>query len=320
MASTDTDLNLDLDLDVLQLVSTPRSFFDQQVRVLEDRGVRCTVVAVPRTGNGREVGDFGRFYARILREIAPPSGYDLVHANYGLIGPFALAQPIRPVVLTIWGSEVMGYSRRLDRITRFSARHSDAVIAPSTAVSRELETPHAVVPFGVDTELFRPLDRGEARATLGWDPDARIVLFPYDPDRAVKNYPLAKRVVERAAIDAELRTVSGLDYERMPYVMNASDALLVTSERESGPMVIKEAAACNLPVVSTDVGFAREVIGEVRYCTVGTSEADLIDGIERALESENRSNGRAVIDDLGLDRMGDRIATVYTTVLDGGYP
>ncbi|WP_336362277.1 glycosyltransferase family 4 protein [Halalkalicoccus salilacus] len=304
------------DLDVLQLVTTPRSFFDQQVRVLEERGVRSTVVEVPRSETGRHPSDFARFYARILRETAPPTGYDLVHANYGLVGPFALAQPIRPVVLTIWGSEVMGYSRRLDRVTRFSARHSDAVIAPSKAVSRELDTPHAVVPFGVDTELFRPMDRSESRERLGWDTDTRIVLFPYDPERGVKNYAMARQVVERASVDAELRTVSGLAYEEMPHVMNASDALLITSERESGPMVIKEAVACGLPVVSTDVGFARDVVEGVGGCTVGNSPAELARGLERALETTERPGGRDVIDGLGLERMAERLFTVYTTAID----
>lgn len=304
------------DLDVLQLVTTPRSFFDQQVRVLEERGVRSTVVEVPRSEAGRRPSDFGRFYARILRETAPPTGYDLVHANYGLVGPFALAQPIRPVVLTIWGSEVMGYSRRLDRVTRFSARHSDAVIAPSKAVSRALDTPHAVVPFGVDTELFRPMDRSESRERLGWDADTRIVLFPYDPSREVKNYALARRVIERASVDAELRTVSGLAYEEMPYVMNASDALLLTSERESGPMVIKEAVACGLPVVSTDVGFARDVVEGVPGCTVGNSSSELARGLERALATIERPGGRDVIDGLGLERMADHLFTVYTTAID----
>ena len=303
------------DLDVLQLVTTPRSFFDQQVRVLEERGVRSTVVEVPRGESGRRPSDFGRFYGRILRETAPPSGYDLVHANYGLIGPFALAQPIRPVVLTIWGSEVMGYSRRLDRVTRFSARRSDAVIAPSKAVSRVLDTPHTVIPFGVDTELFRPMDRNEARERLGWDTDTRVVLFPYDPEREVKNYAMARRVIERASVDAELRTVSGLAYEEMPYVMNASDALLITSERESGPMVIKEAVACGLPVISTDVGFARDVIEGVRGCTIGNSSSELARGLERALRTTERPDGREV-DGLGLERMAERLLTVYTTALD----
>lgn len=298
----------------LQLVTTPRSFFDQQVRMLEERGVECTVVEVPRPESGRGPAAFARFYRRVLRE-AFFGDYDLVHANYGLVGPFALAQPVRPVILSIWGSEVMGYSNRLDWVTRFAARHSDAVVAPSQAVSRELDCPHAVVPFGVDTDLFRPMDREEAREHLGWDPNDRIVLFPYDPDRAVKNYPLAKRVVERLSVEAELRTVSGLAYEEMPYVMNASDALLVTSERESGPMVVKEAAACDLPIVSTDVGFVRDVLKDVSNCYIGESADSLACCLDSALERGERADSRGIIDGLGLDEMADRLLTLYTTTL-----
>ncbi|MEM4779982.1 MAG: glycosyltransferase [Halalkalicoccus sp.] len=301
-------------ISALQLVTTRRSFFDQQVRVLEDQGVECTVLEVPRPESGRGPGEFARFYRDVIEE-ALFGEYDLVHANYGLVGPLALAQPVRPVVLSLWGSEVMGYSNRLDRLARFAARHSDAVIAPSASVSRELDCPHAVIPFGVDTDLFRPMDRAEARAYLGWDQEKPIVLFPYDPGRAVKNYPLAEHVIERLSTDAELRTVSGLDYEEMPYVMNASDALLVTSDRESGPMVIKEAAACNLPVVSTDVGFAREVLCGVSNCSIGGSAEELARALDSILETGKRADGRAVIDELGLDEMGDRLLTLYTTTL-----
>ncbi|ADJ13728.1 glycosyl transferase group 1 [Halalkalicoccus jeotgali B3] len=295
-------------------MTTPRSFFDQQVRALEERGVDCTVLEVPRPQSGRGPADFARFYQRVLGETVL-GDYDLVHANYGLVGPLALAQPVRPVVLSIWGSEVMGFSDRLDRITRVAARHSDAVIAPSMPVSRELDRPHTVIPFGVDTDLFRPIDRDEARDYLGWDRDARIVLFPYDPDRPVKNHPLAKRVVDRLSVEAELRTVSGLAYEEMPYVMNASDALLVTSERESGPMVIKEAAACNLPVVSTDVGFARDVLAGVSNCYIGESAADLARGLDSILDRRIRTDSRATIGRLGVDEMGDRLLMLYTTLL-----
>lgn len=301
-------------ISVLQLVTTRRSFFDQQIHALERRDVECTVIEVPRPDGGRGPEAFARFYRQAFRE-ALLNEYDLVHANYGLVGPIALAVPIRPVVLSIWGSEVMGYSNRLDRITRFAARHSDAVIAPSAAVSRELGCPHTVIPFGIDTELFQPMDRTEARAYLGWDPEKRIVLFPYDPDRAVKNYPLAERVIERLSVDAELRTVSGLAYEEMPYVMNASDALLVTSERESGPMVIKEAAACNLPVVSTDVGFVRDALSGVPNCSIGRSLDDLVRGLDSALTTPQEPDNRTPIGELGLDEMGDRILTLYTTIL-----
>ncbi|WP_129115362.1 glycosyltransferase [Halegenticoccus tardaugens] len=329
---------------VLQLATSPRSFFTQQVTALEARGVECTTVTVPRpTGegeSGRSPREYARFYADVLHEGF--GSYDLVHANYGLVGPVALAQPTRPVVLTLWGSDVMGPAW-LRRVTVAAARRSDAVIAPSRPLARELPVPHHYIPFGVDTDLFRPIDRAASRERVGWDPDARIVLFPYETDRAVKNYDLAARVVEgvRAGsnaevggnrgngesdrgdggdgsdgggVDVELKAVSGVAYEEMPYYMNASDALLVTSTRESGPMVVREAAACNVPVVSTSVGFVPDVLAGVENSVVADSEADLVAGLESVLASDGRSNGRAVVTGLGVDEMADRLLAVYRGV------
>ncbi|QLG60396.1 glycosyltransferase [Halorarum salinum] len=298
---------------VLQLVTTESPFFEKQVEALERQGVSCTTVSLPRrTGDGRSVRAYGDLYRRLLSEVA--GGFDVVHANYGLVGPLALAQPRRPVVLTLWGSEIMGAAGWLDAVSAWTARRSDAVIAPSAAVSERLDCEHHVVPFGVDTDLFRPIPRDDARELLGWDRDADVVLFPYPPSRTIKNHPLAEAVVDRLPTDAELKTMDGVPYGKVPLYMNASDAVLVTSRRESGPMVVKEAAACEVPVVSTDVGFVADVLDGVEGSSVCSSREELVDGLAAALESDGPANGRAgpdVPDVLGLDRMGERLVDVY---------
>lgn len=304
------------DLRVLQVATSDRSFFTQQVSALEARGVDCTTVTVPRpVDGGRGPREYARFYARTVR--AALDGHDVVHANYGLVGPLALAQPVRPVVLTLWGSELMGERGWLDRWSRFAARHSDAVVVPSARLARELDGPHELIPFGVDTDLFRPIDRERARERVGWDPERRHVLFPYDPDRSVKDYPRAARLVGRLPDDVALQTVSGVPYEEMPHYMNASDALLVTSERESGPMVVREAAACNVPVVSTDVGFVADVLAGVENCHVADADDDLVAALESVLADGGRSDGRTAVDSLGLDRMAERLVDTYRRALDG---
>ncbi|MDJ1434188.1 glycosyltransferase [Halostagnicola sp. A-GB9-2] len=79
--------------------------------------------------------------------------------------------------------------------------------------------------------------------------------FPYDPSRTVKNHPLAEEVVdqvkEETSKSAELQVVYGVDHEDVPLYINAADALLLTSHREGFLNSVKEAMACNLPVVST---------------------------------------------------------------------
>jgi glycosyltransferase involved in cell wall biosynthesis len=325
---------------VLQVVTTESPFFETQVEALERRGVSCTVVSLSGSGiDGRSVRDYGDLYRRVLSEAT--GDYDLVHANYGLVGPLALAQPRRPVVLTLWGSEIMGHAGWLDTVSAWAARHSDAVVAPAPAVAERLDCEHHLVPFGVDTDRFRPIPRADARVELGWDPDETVVLFPYPPSRTVKNYPLAEEVVDALPRGATLRVLDGVPHERVPLYMNASDAVLVTSRRESGPMVVKEAAACGVPVVSTDVGFAADVLDGVDESAVCSTRAELVEGLAAALDADRRSggdgddgddgggrddrvrdgtdggarDGRDAVDVPGLDEMGERLHAVYREAL-----
>ncbi|ELY44538.1 glycosyltransferase [Natronorubrum sulfidifaciens] len=307
---------------VLQLVTSPRPFFDQQVSALEARGVDCTVCSVPGAHRGdstRSPTDYLRFYPKILSELRSGE-YDLVHANYGLVAPFALAQPIRPVILTLWGTDLMSEQSWLRSLSQHSARHATATVVPTRTMARTLEADHELIPFGVDTELFRPMPKAAARDRIGWDTDRPIALFPYDSSRGVKDYARARRLVDRADIDLELRTVTGVDHDKIPAYMNASDVLLVTSKRESGPMVVKEAAACSLPVVSTDVGFVRETVGDVHNCVVSDDDDALIDGLEAVIESDSRANGCDTIDGLGIEALGESLHGLYRRVLGRDEP
>ena len=301
----------------LQLTTTPRPFFDQQVEALESRGVECETLSVPRTGeDGRVLEDYLRYLPQVLGE---SPDYDLVHANYGLVAPYALGAARRagaPLVVTFWGTDLMG-PEWLRRLSTATARFADDVVLPSRAMDAHLGDDYTYVPFGVDTDMFRPIQRAEARERVGWSDETHSVLFPYDTDRPEKNYERAKAVVERSDADAELRTISGVDYEEMPYYMNAADAVLVTSERESGPMVVKEAAACNVPVVSTDVGFVRDTLEGVSGSAVCSTDAELAEGLETAFDA-GRSDGREEIPCLSVDAMGDRLAALYDRVCAGG--
>ncbi|MFC4990356.1 glycosyltransferase [Saliphagus infecundisoli] len=307
---------------VLQLITSTRSFFEGQVEALEERGVECTVVDAPgaySADSPRTVTDYLKYQPKVLRELRREE-YDLVHANYGLVGPFALAQPVRPVVLTLWGTDLMSEMAWLRATSEWSARLADAVVVPSPAMSRALDVDHVEIPFGIDTDLFRQIPRAEARERIGWDPEGAVALFPYDSARPEKDYTRAERIVRRAGVDVELREVTGVPHEEMPDYMNASDVLLVTSVREAGPMVVKEAAACGLPIVSTDVGFVRETVGGLDTCTVARSDSGLVAGLEAAVESDARPDGRAGIDGLSTDAMGEKLLELYERLCDEPEP
>lgn len=307
-------------MDVLALTTYDDSpFLNQQIAALERRGVSIDRLTVPghvSASESRRVTDYLRFAPQVLREAR--NGYDLVHAHYGLTAPMALAQRRLPVVLTLWGSDVNG---PVAPLSRFCARRCDEVIVMSEAMARDLGSDYTVIPFGIDLDTFRPRDHERARERVGWADDEHHVLFPYSPDRVVKNYPRAKRVV--AAVDdrldrpVKLQVVHGVDHERVPTYMNAADALLLTSKSEGSPTSVKEAMACNLPVVSLDVGDVRQRLTGVEPSRVVTTDSGLVRGLVDALEHDGRSNGREAASAVSQEATIDRVLDSYARALGG---
>ncbi|OIB59294.1 glycosyltransferase family 4 protein [Natrialba sp. SSL1] len=329
---------------ILSLTTTAwRSFYQSQLTALESAGVSVTTLPVPGEHRAvddevrqRTVADYARYLPQVLQEAR--GEYDLIHANYGLTIPFALAASRcasigrtgrangrLPVVCTLWGGEYR--SNPYEPLIRRAVAHADRVIVPSNAMAERVDRPCDVVPFPVDTEMFRPIPNAEARERVGWDQDTQIVLFPYAPSRDEKNFPLARRVVDGVAgvlesesdsdADIALKTVANQPYEEMPYYLNAADAVILTSRFESGPMTVKEAAACNTPVVARDVGFARDVLGDVSNSPVTLGEDNLVRDLAKVLESGEPSDGREKLASYTAETMGERLRTVYEQCLAG---
>ncbi|MDS0474950.1 glycosyltransferase family 4 protein [Natrinema sp. 1APR25-10V2] len=310
---------------VLSLTTTEwRSFYETQVAALESAGIEVTTLSVP--GDHRAVADdvrrrtpvdYLRYLPNVLREAG--TGYDLVHANYGLTAPFAAAASALPttqlpVVCTLWGGEYVG--NRYTPVMKPFVSRADRIVVPSNVMVDRIGRPCDVIPFPVDTALFRPIPTEEARRYIGWDPGERIVLFPYAPSRTEKNFPLAKRTVDGLELDATLRAVANQPYEDVPYYLNAADAVLITSRFESGPMTVKEATACNVPVVSRDVGFARDVLEDVSNSYVADDERALRARLADVLATGEPADGRDRISGYTVADMGERLRGVYERCLE----
>lgn len=74
--------------------------------------------------------------------------------------------------------------------------------------------------------------------------------------------------------------------------------------------------ACNLPVVSTDVGDVRDRLGPVSNSYVCSDDSELVDALLSVLESGGRSDGREHVEDVRLERMGERIVAIYESLLE----
>jgi len=254
--------------------------------------------------------------------------FDLVHGHYGLWCLVARLQWTTPVVASFLGDDVLGtvtanggYSKKSKAVAYLSRKLCflvDAVIVKSEQMKKVLGGPQQkiyIVPNGVNFAQLRPIARDEARAALGWDQERYYILFGNNPNIAVKNYPLAKAAVERLhehGIEAELVVANGLSHDTVVLYMNASNALLLSSVAEGSPNVVKEAMACNVPVVSTNVGDVAAVIGRTQGCSVCPPDPDaLTSGLEKALNHAGRTTGRADIQHLSSDIVAQRIIMIY---------
>lgn len=319
-------------------------FFHEQVRILEELGIECDALY---QGDFREDGHIyasdsirdrllrklyghnplyyairaSTFYQKIIR-LTLKKDYDIVHVNSGVVAPLGLLQPQRPVVMTIWGSDIFG--NRLaglqPKITKLCAKRSDSVIVQNEEMKEALPCDAAIIPSGVDLSKFKPIDRTEARKAVGWEPSDHHVLFPYSKGREEKRYHVAKRTVENAnkTFDGaiQLQHIHRVDHDEMPLYYNAADVLLLPSLREGSPNTVKEAMACNVPVVSTDVGDVRERLGQVSNSYVCSDDATLEDALVSVLETGGRSDGREYVKDVSLQGMGDRIVAIYESLLE----
>ncbi|KPN29185.1 glycosyltransferase, family [Halolamina pelagica] len=156
---------------------------------------------------------------------------------------------------------------------------------------------------------------------MGWDAESRHVLFPYPREREVKNYPRAERVVDAAReyldTPVTLHSVTGVPHAEMPTYLNAADALLLTSNHEGSPNAVKEALACNLPVVATDVGDVRTRLDGLAQAHVGRSDAELVDGLVAVLRSDERPRGRERVREISRQHTGEQLLALYREVVDG---
>ncbi len=243
--------------------------------------------------------------------------YDLVHAHYTLSGLVARAQLKVPVVVTIHGIEVI--LPWVKEASRFLARTADAVIVTSRRVRSDLGWNRAeIIPPGIDLNIFRPMPVLEARKELGLSPGKRYVLFAGKP-RPEKRFLAIREAVRRlreTVLEAELLVATGMPHNQVPLYMNAADVLVLASRYEGSPMVVKEAMACNLPIVVTDVGDAREVIAgtEGCYITDGSVE-DMAEKLRIAIDFGKRTDGRDRISHLALGSIARRVADVYEKVV-----
>ena len=290
------------------------AFVSSQIESLRKAGLKIDILFLDAR---RSKWELLKGISRI-RRLAASGDYDLIHAHFGYNGIPACFAPRLPLVISFCGTDLTHY--RLRPISRWVARRADAAIVKSEGLNRLLGRPASIIPNGVELARFRPTPREEARRILGLRGDLRYVLFVGNPRRPEKRYDLAERVVARAQRSGtpfELLVLDKQPHTEVPNYLNAADVLLITSSYEGSPNIVKESMACNLPIVSTDVGDIRKILTNTRDCLVDDAAPEsLAKGLLSVTRNGTRSNGRSHITHLSSDTVASQVIGVYRRVLE----
>lgn len=297
-------------------------FVKEQVESLQKMEVECEVFF----SNGKENGRWKAHAASIkpLHSLLKKNKYDIIHCHHS----------ISALLLLLAGGAfrnkcIVSYQNDPTRepggkwLFRLLYPFFNKIIVknPSDYLKRKKVI---YLPNGTNAAFFRPLDKIECRKKLGWDLNKKYVLF-VDSNAGIRKQKRHDRYQEVMGILSSKRDdvvpyeVTSAPRELMPIYFNACDVHLLTSDFEGSPNSVKECMCCNTPVVSTDVGNVREMIGEIPGCYVSQTmePAELAEGVVKVLETVNSFKGREFFLAKGYDvkNVAHRLISIYESML-----
>lgn len=298
-------------------VGTVSAFVNSQFESLKQQGVDMHLFPI--------IGKGWKAYAQSipqLRNLIKRERPDIVHAHYSICGVVAAMACVglrTKVVVSILGS----FPHKSFKLywVRFFVKHVwDSTITKSQRTSNQLAIDLPVIPNGVNLSQFYLIDKEEARRMLGLANNKRYVIFVSDPKRPEKNFALAQKSVELINDNnVELVPVYNKPHDEIVKYMCAADVLVLTSLNEGSPNVVKEAMACNCPIVSTDVGDVSWITNGVEgtYVAKTFSPKDMASLVQKALVFKGRTRGRERLleFDLTTEKTAQKVVAIYKDVV-----
>lgn len=271
-----------------------------------------------------------------IRELKP----DVVHAHYGLSAITAELQSLVPVVTTFHNGETHNWHVNLmSSLMSLRAKHVIYVAQHIRDLVFFKARNYSIIPCGVSLDDCFLMDKSEARKRLGWDAKRRYVMFGGAFDNLRKNYKLLAEAVERLMKEGvnniEIVEMKGLSRAECVLRMNACDLFALPTKNEGSPQALKEAMACNCPIVATDVADIKHLLGDLpgHYVLANKrgngaywvgdehSVEDLAELLKKALAFEGRTKGRERIIELGYtnELVAKQIIAIYEDIIRKQY-
>lgn len=254
----------------------------------------------------------------LLNKISRSNQYDLVHAHYSFSAIVAGLATRKPLIVSLMGSDIQAKVGWNWVNYLFSLFRWKIIIVKSEQMKTRFRWGNKfVIPNGVNLDRFKPLDKAECQKKVGFDPSKKHIIFVSNPVRYEKNFLLADKAVKMLnRTDVILHVIYNIENYKVPLYMNAADVLLLTSFWEGSPNVIKESMACNLPIVSTDVGDVKTLISNIEGCYIcDFSLSNICEKLRIALNFGHRTKGRRAIMHLDERLIAEQIIDLYNKVL-----
>lgn len=279
---------------------------------------------------------------RKIRECKP----DIVHAHFGLSAITAELQSLVPVVTTFHNGETLNWHVNLmTSLFSLRAKHVVYVAQHIHDLVYFKAKNHSIIPCGVNMDDCHIIDQIAARQQLGFEDGVKYILFGGGFDNLRKNYAILRDAVERieqapwVPVEGGERCgnivcleMKGLSRAECVLRMNASDLFALPSHSEGSPQALKEAMACNCPILATDIADVRTLLGDLqghyilrnprktheRWDADEKSLQEMAELLQKALQFTGRTNGRDRIFEMGLsnEQVAKRLMDIYGTLLN----
>jgi len=293
-------------------------FVKEQIESLAKKGIDSDVFFI----NGRERGkiEYVRSIVKLHHYIKKKS-YDVIHCHHCFSGIIYLMSG-----LFLFNRGVLSYQNSpKNECGQLMYQLNKILFEKIIFKHMEIcDSKVEYVPNGVNTDIFRPIDKKYAKKVVGLCEDKRYVLFMDSYNlRRQKRVDRFKKVINILRekynhSDVEPIVLTNVKRDLVPFYICSSDLHLITSDFEGSPNSVKECMACGIPVVSTPVGDVKSLIGDVPGCFISKA----FDSVELGYLANKVLENKKSIDidivykkKLATSQVSTKLLTVYDNIL-----
>ena len=290
-------------------------FINEQGNKLVEFGCEVDYFTITSKGLKGYLSHLGKLKAQLVTK-----NYDLIHAHFGLSGALAVLQRKVPVVITFHNGETLTWKGNLisSLASLFSAYNIYVAehIYKLTFFKRLQKS--LVLPCGINIAEMHLISQAEARREMNL-PEGKInIVFGGVFANLRKNVALAQEAISRIGrTDINLIELKGYTRKEVNALLCAADLMLLPTKSEGSPQIVKEAMACNCPVVATDVADIRVLLNNTQGTFITSfNPDDVADKINQAIAFGDRTNGRESVLKYDNNIIVKQIIDIYSKILN----